>query len=275
MRSSIRAHLAHAAELLEEVLERELRLAHPGGELLGLALRHGLLRLLDEADDVAHAEDAPGEPLRVEHLEPVELLADAEEQDGLARDLPQRERGTAARVAVHLREHETVDADALGERLPDAHGLLPDHAVDDQDDLMRAHRALEVLELAHELIVDVQTAGGVEDEEIEPARAGLLERPDRDVMRLRAVRRAPEAGVGALGHALELIDGRGAVDVGRDEQRALVPRLEPQRELARERGLARALQAGEQDHGGHMRRARQSDAGVPEHGDRSRRARCR
>ena len=43
-------------------------------------------RLLDQADHVAHAEDAPGNPLGMEILETVELLAGADELDRLAGD---------------------------------------------------------------------------------------------------------------------------------------------------------------------------------------------
>ena len=73
--------------------------------------------LLDQADDVAHAEDAAGDALRVEVLERVELLAGAEQLDRLAGDGAHRERGAAAAVAVDAGEHDAGDADALVEGL--------------------------------------------------------------------------------------------------------------------------------------------------------------
>src|SRR5437764_376971 len=82
--------------------------------------RDRLLRLLDEPDDIAHPENSAREAVGVEDLETAELLADAQEEDRLARDLPQRQRRAAARVTVHLREHDAVDADPLRERLADA-----------------------------------------------------------------------------------------------------------------------------------------------------------
>ena len=64
----------------------------------------------------------------------------------------------------------------------------------------------------------------------------------------------PLPGSGAkTGHAdplavdLELADGVRPLQVGGDQQRALALLLEPQRELGGERGLAGALEAGEQD----------------------------
>ncbi len=57
-----------------------------------------------------------------------------------------------------------------------------------------------------------------------------------------------------LAEPLELQHRRGPVDVGRNEQHALaLAVLQPQRDLRSRRGLARTLQAGEQDHGGRLR----------------------
>src|SRR5215212_9235505 len=69
-----RAHLADLLELAEEVLERELVAAQLALELLGLLLVVGVLRLLDQAQDVAHAEDPLRHAVGVEALELVELL---------------------------------------------------------------------------------------------------------------------------------------------------------------------------------------------------------
>ena len=51
----------------------------------------------------------------------------------------------------------------------------------------------------------------------------------------------------ALAVDLQLLDGVGTLEVGRDEHRRLVLVLEPQRELGRERRLAGTLEAGEHD----------------------------
>ena len=61
-------------------------LAHLLGELLGLLRVEGLLRPLDERQHVAHPEDPAGEPVGVEDLERVGLLAGAHELDGQAGD---------------------------------------------------------------------------------------------------------------------------------------------------------------------------------------------
>ena len=69
------AHLHEALELILHVVEGEPRHEEALGGLGGLLLVDDLLGLLDEADDVAHAEDALGHALRYEGLELVDLLA--------------------------------------------------------------------------------------------------------------------------------------------------------------------------------------------------------
>ncbi len=51
-----------------------------------------------------------------------------------------------------------------------------------------------------------------------------------------------------LAEDLELLDGVRPLEVGRDQQRGIALRLQPQRQLAGQRGLTRALQAGQHDH---------------------------
>src|SRR4051794_40131530 len=82
-----RAHLADLLELLEEVLQRELALEHPGRGFFGRFLLVALLGLLDQREHVAHAEDATRQPVGVELIEVGELLACRREGDGPADDL--------------------------------------------------------------------------------------------------------------------------------------------------------------------------------------------
>ena len=80
-----RAHLLDLLELVEHVLEGEARLAELLLHLLRLVDVEGLLGPLDERQDVAHPQDPAGEPVGMEELEGIGLLAGAEELDGEAR----------------------------------------------------------------------------------------------------------------------------------------------------------------------------------------------
>jgi hypothetical protein len=97
-------HVLHLAELIEEVIEGEFAFAHLFFHALGVVHADGFGGALDEAHDVAHAEDARGHALGVEGFEVVEFFAGADELDGLAGDGFETEGGTAASVAVELGE---------------------------------------------------------------------------------------------------------------------------------------------------------------------------
>src|SRR6185295_4445988 len=108
------AHLLHLRDLLLEVLEVE---ALAFLDLLGDALR--LLEvdlgvgLLDQRQDVAHAEDARRHALGMERLQPGQLLAHARELDRLAGDVANREGRAPAAIAVELGEDHAGERQAL------------------------------------------------------------------------------------------------------------------------------------------------------------------
>ena len=122
---------------------------------------------------------------------------------------------------------------------------------------MRLHALLDVRELLHERLVDVQATARVDDQDVLAVLLGLVERPPGDLHRvlvdaLLVDRRA------RLGADLDqLLDGGRAVDVaGGDGHGRVVLLLEQLRQLGRGGRLAGALQAGHQDHGRWARRER-------------------
>ena len=92
-----------------------------------------------------------------------------------------RERGAAAGVAVELGEDHAVELRDLGELLGDVDGVLAGHGVDDEQHDVRLDALLDVRELLHERLVDVQAAGGVDDQDVLAVALGLVERPAGDV----------------------------------------------------------------------------------------------
>ena len=74
----------------------------------------------------------PGQPVGVEDLERIGLLAGAEELDREPGDGRDAERGAAAGVAIDLGQDEAGHRDRRDERLGDADGLLAGHGVDDE-----------------------------------------------------------------------------------------------------------------------------------------------
>ena len=58
------------------------------------------------------------------------------------------------------------NCDGGGELLGDVDRVLAGHRVDDEQDRVRLDRVADVDELVHERLVDVQAAGGVDDEDV-------------------------------------------------------------------------------------------------------------
>ncbi len=104
-----RPHPPHCPQLVEEVVEAELVAAQLALQLDRVVLVELALGLLDQAQHVAHAEDPLGHAVGVEALELLEVLAGGGEQDRLACDRLDGERGAAAGVAVELAHHHPVE----------------------------------------------------------------------------------------------------------------------------------------------------------------------
>ena len=190
----------------------------------------------------------------MELLELVELLADRHELDRHAGDGPHGERRAAARVAVELRHHEAVEGDPLAERLGHVDRVLAGHRVEHEQRVGGLDRVAHAHELVHQLGVDVQAAGGVDDHDVAPLLARLPHAPLGDVDRVGVGALLVDRHAGLRADGLQLVDGRRAVDVAGHQRRLLALLGQQPRELARRRRLARALQAAHEDHRGRLRR---------------------
>ena len=91
-----------------------------------------------------------------------------------------RQRRATAGVAVELGQHDTGEVDALLEGLGGLDGGLADHRVDDEQDLVGLDRRADVGGLLHQVGVDGEAAGGVDDDDVVLLAAGLLDAGARD-----------------------------------------------------------------------------------------------
>ncbi len=118
---------------------------------------------------------------------------------------------------------------------------------------------LSLLHLVHQLFVDVQAAGGVHDQRIAARVARLSASLSSEPSHQRRAGYLAfwvafiELGFNGLGDDLKLLAGRRAIDVHRDQHRAMAAFFEPCGQLARCGRLAGALQSGHQDHRGRLR----------------------
>ena len=133
--------LGHLLQLLPEVRQIEvLALLELLDQPLGLLAVDLGLHLLDQRDHVAHAQDARGDPVRMEGLQGRGLLADAQELDRLAGDLADGQGRAAAGVAVGLGEDDAGQRQGLVEGLGGVGRVLAGHGVDHEQGLDRAGR---------------------------------------------------------------------------------------------------------------------------------------
>ena len=160
------------------------------------------------------------------------------------------EGGAAAGVAVEFRQDDARDAEGLVEMLRDGDGLLTEGGIADENDFVRLDFGLQIDELLDEIVVDLQTAGGIQDDGIQivKLRVGDGAAGDRvDVFRL-AIREDIDAEL--LREDFDLVDGGGSVEVAADEQRLafqLVLQMEGQ--FCGRRRLTGAMETAEHDDG--------------------------
>src|SRR5437764_10796291 len=168
------------------------------------------------------------------------LLPGAGEADPLPRGDAEGQGGAAAGVAVELREDDTVDPDLPAERLPHLHRFLAGHRIRDQERLGDPHPRLELLQLVHQLRVDMQAAGGVEDHDVATKPGGLIDGPSGRTsgppsgrpsgasrhLPMNGEDKLPMNGEDtrntlSLGESLQLLDGGGPSEVERRDKRAV------------------------------------------------------
>ena len=181
------------------------------------------------------------------------------EQDRHAGDLAHRQRRAAAGVAVQLGQHHTGEADAVAERLGGGDGVLADHRVEHEQHLVGLDGVPDRGGLAHHLLVDAQPAGGVDDDHVEVLGVRLGEPGGRDGDRVTGRRLrlgaavCPGAGAKTATPARSPTICSWLTAPGRCRSQATSSGvwpwpLQPVRQLAGQRGLTGALQAGQHDH---------------------------
>ena len=81
-----RSHFLELAQLVAKIFQREAVAGKSAaGHFLGLLLVNILLRLFDQRENVAHAENAGDDAIGMEGLERIVLFAHADELDAAAR----------------------------------------------------------------------------------------------------------------------------------------------------------------------------------------------
>ena len=103
-------------------------------------------------------------------------LPHAHEFDGAVRRLLHAQGGAAAPVAVDAGEHDPRHPRALRKGAGGVNRVLPGEGVGDEQRLHRVGGGANGGEFGHQPFVDVQAAGGVEQQDVEAAEAGGAQR---------------------------------------------------------------------------------------------------
>ena len=72
----------------------------------------------------------------------------------------------ATGIAVHFGEDDAGEREAGVKILGGVDGVLAGHGVGDEEDLLRAEKLFEALHFGHQVFVDVEAAGGVDDQRV-------------------------------------------------------------------------------------------------------------
>ena len=234
----------------EEVVEVELVFLNAALQTLRLLLVVLLLRTLHEAHDVAHAENAVGHTLGVEHVEGFHFLARAHKLNGLIHHGAYRKGSTAARVAVEFREHHAVEVEAFVELLSRVHGVLTRHGVHHEERFVGLRGLLNGGNLAHQFLIDGEAAGCIDNHRVVALCLGLVDTFAGYLHGVFAFEVHINGHLYLLCQHAQLLHGCGAIYVARHEQRlaaSLV--LEQQGELAAEGRLTRTVETCHEDYG--------------------------
>src|SRR5687768_2770171 len=198
-------------------------------------------------------------------LERIRLLADADVLDRLLENPIDRERRAASRIAIHLREDDARDAEPRIEALRDLHGVLAGHAIRDEQNLVGLDRLLELLELLHHLVVDLEATGGVDENDAIARAARLVDAVSGDLHDVLMPALGVHGNVELLAERLELVDRGRPIDIGGDESRLTAFGLELARQLGRRGRFPGALQADHHDDGRRHRAQLQTLASLAQH----------
>ena len=99
----------------------------------------------------------------MEHLKVLDLFACTGKLDRLAGHGTHAQRRTAAGITVELGEDNAGNAERLVKRGGHVDRVLTRHRVHHQQDLRRLAGGADLFKFRHQLLVNVQTTGGIEN----------------------------------------------------------------------------------------------------------------
>ena len=126
------------------------------------------------------------------------------------------------------------DAQALVELVGRFHRVLAGHGVGDEQNLGGIEQLFELRQLRHQFVVDVQAAGGIDQQHVAAGLHGFLAGGTRQIDRLGFLRRAfVDRQLQIPRQDAQLLARGGTVDVDRNHHRRAAVLRQPARQLCR------------------------------------------
>ena len=145
-------------------------------EFLGLVLADFLFDLFNQRQHVAHAENTRRHAIGMECLECIDLFADTHEANGLAGDFANGQRNAALGIAIRFGQHDAGQRQTLLEYARRVHCILSGHAINHKQGLVRLCRVMHGNDFLHHVLVNVQTARCIDDNNVSVGSTRLVER---------------------------------------------------------------------------------------------------
>src|SRR5215469_18693006 len=96
----------------------------------------------------------------------LELLSSPGKEDGSAGNSTYRQGSTTAGITVQLGQNDAGQLQAFMETLRHIDRILACHGIGNQNDIVRLSNCLEPSQFFHQLVVDLQTATGIDQQRI-------------------------------------------------------------------------------------------------------------
>ena len=135
----------------------------------------------------------------------------------------------------------------LVEMRGDVDGFLAGGGVEHEQNFLRLDQVAQADQFLHQRLVNLQPAGGVENQHVAVVRSGEIQRFAGDFQNVRLAAFDENRHFNLFAERFQLVHGRRAINVRRHEQRLAALLLQQPRELAAGSGFAGAVQTDHQD----------------------------
>ena len=183
----------------------------------------------------------------MKRLEVLQLLAHAGELDRLACHRLEAQRRAAPRIAVQFRQNRPGDVQGPVEVGGHIDRFLSGGRVEDKQSFLRLDQIPQPRQLLHQWLVNLQPAGGIENERVAIGRARRRQRLARNLEHVGLAVADENRQLQLLAEFFQLVHRRRAVHIGPHQQRRASLFVQQPPQLGAGSGLAGAVQAHQQD----------------------------